>query len=31
LALVAELKYILKQDLNLDFNVPKFNCFFPGN
>ena len=31
LALVAELKLILKQDLDLDFDVPKFNCFFPGN
>ena len=31
LALVAELKPILKQDLELDFDVPKFNCFFPGN
>ena len=31
LALVAELKLILKQDLDLDLDVPKFNCFFPGN
>jgi len=26
LALVAELKLILKQDLDLDLDVPKFNC-----
>jgi len=31
LALVAELKLILKQDLNLDLDVPKFNCCVPGN
>ena len=29
--MVAKLKYILKQDLDLDFDVPKFNCFFPSN
>ena len=29
--LVAELKPILKQDLDLDFDVLKFNCYFPGN
>jgi len=31
LALVAELKLILKQDLDLDLDVPKFNCYAPGN
>jgi len=31
LALVAELKLILKQDLDLDLDVPKFNCYMPGN
>ena len=31
LALVAELKLILKQDLDLDLDVPKFNCYVPGN
>ena len=29
LALAAELKQVLNQDLDLD--VPKFNCFFPGD
>jgi len=29
-ALVAKLKLILKQDL-LDLDVPKFNCYLPGN
>jgi len=31
LALVAELKLILKQDFNLHLDVPKFNCYVPGN
>ena len=31
LALVAEIKLILKQDLDLDLDVPKFNCYVPGN
>ena len=31
MALIAELKLILKQDLDLDLDVPKFNCYFPGN
>jgi len=31
LARVAKLKLILKQDLNLDLDVPKFNCYVPGN
>jgi len=31
LALVAELKLILKQDLDLDLDAPKFNYFVPGN
>jgi len=31
LTLVAELKLILKQDLDLDLDVPKFNCYVPGN
>ena len=31
LALVAELKPILKQGLDVDLDVPKFNCHFPGN
>ena len=31
LALVAELKLILKQDLDLDLDVPKFSCYVPGN
>ena len=31
LALVAELKLILKQDLDLDLDVPKFNSYVPGN
>jgi len=31
LALVAELKLILKQDLDLDLDVPKFNCYVPSN
>ena len=31
LALAAELKQVLKQDLDLDLDVPKFNCFFPGD
>jgi len=30
-ALAAELKQVLKQDLDLDLDVPKFNCFFPGD
>jgi len=30
-ALTAELKQVLKQDLDLDLYVPKFNCFFPGH
>ena len=30
LALAAELKQVLKRDLGLDLDVPKFNCFFPG-
>jgi len=29
LALAAELKQVFKQDVDLD--VPKFNCLFPGN
>ena len=31
LALAAELNQVLKQDLDLDLDVPKFNCFFPGD
>jgi len=31
LALAAELKQVLKQDLDLVLDVPKFNCFFPGD
>jgi len=31
LALVADLKRILKQDLDLDLDVPKFNCYVPDN
>jgi len=31
LALVDELKLILKQDLDLHLDVPKFNCYMPGN
>jgi len=31
LALAAELKQVLKQDLDLDLDVSKFNCFFPGD
>jgi len=31
LALAAELKRVLKQDLDLDLDVPKFNCYFPGD
>ena len=31
LALVAELKLMLKQDLDLDLDVPKFKCYVPGN
>jgi len=31
LALVAELKLILKQYLDLDLDVPRFNCYVPGN
>jgi len=31
LALVAELKLILKRDLDLDLDVPNFNCYVPGN
>jgi len=31
LALVAELKLILKQDLDLDLDVLKFNCYVPDN
>jgi len=31
LALVAEPKLIMKQDLDLDLDVPKFNCYVPGN
>ena len=31
LASVAKLKLILKQDLDLDLDVPKFNCNVPGN
>jgi len=31
LALADELKQVLKQDLDLDLDVPKFNCFFPGD
>ena len=27
----AELKQVLKQDLDLDLDVPNFNCFFPGD
>jgi len=30
-ALVAEIKQVLKQDLDLDLHVPKFNCFVPGD
>jgi len=30
LALAAELKQVIKQDLDLDLDVPNFNCFFPG-
>ena len=31
LALAAELKQVLKQDLGLDLDVPKFNRLFPGD
>jgi len=31
LALVADLKLLLKQDLDLDLDVPKFNCYVPSN
>jgi len=31
LALVAELKLMLKQGCDLDLDVPKFNCYVPGN
>ena len=31
LASVSELKLILKQDLDLDLDVLKFNCYVPGN
>jgi len=31
LALAAELKQVLQQHLDIDFDVPKFNCFFPGD
>jgi len=31
LALAAELKQVLKQDLDLYLDVPKFICFFPGD
>jgi len=31
LALVAELKLILKQDLDLDLDVPRFNCYVSDN
>ena len=32
LALAPELNQVLKQDLDvLDLDVPKFNCFFPGD
>jgi len=31
LALAAELKQVLKQDLDIDLDVPKFNCFFQGD
>jgi len=31
LALAAQLKKVLKQDLDLDLDVPKFNCIFPGD
>ena len=31
MALVVKLKLILKQDLDLDLDVPKFNCYVPGN
>jgi len=30
LAVAAELKHFLKGDLDIDLDVPKFNCFFPG-
>ena len=30
-ALAAELKQVLKQDLDLNLDVPKFNCFFQGD
>ena len=30
LSCAAEMKKILKADLDMDFNVPKFNVFFPG-
>ena len=30
LTLAADLKQVLKQDLDLDLDVPNFNCFFPG-
>jgi len=29
-ALGAQLKKVLKQDFDLDADVPKFNCIFPG-
>ena len=31
LALTVELKQVLKQDLDLNLDVPRFNCFFPGD
>jgi len=31
LAFTAELKQVLQQDLDLDLDVPKCNCFFPGD
>ena len=31
LALAAELKQVLKQDLDVNLDVPKFNCFFQGD
>jgi len=31
LALAAELKQVLKQDLDLDLIVPKLDCFFQGD
>jgi len=29
LPLTTEIKQVLKQDLDLDLDVPKFNCYFP--